>query len=388
MNAGTKDAKHFAAVDGLRGLACLAVVAHHCFVHCGEYQWPLVSVANQTVALSRVFFYFKGGVELFFIVSGFCLAYPFCSRLAEEPWQRWFMRRAYRILPPYYASVLLLCGMYVLLRVHPFSLFGMSSPPTGPISLKSLFVCVTLLNTSSINASYWTLVLESRWYLVFPLLIGVWRRAGSTVLVSSCVIAAAAGVGLVSVFPHFSLIAGHLPAFLPIFASGMVIARWCANGNTPRWLVKICPYGLLASIVLVAAVIPSDGSAGQFATIVPLWCVAFFILLSALHSRPLSRLFHSRALVGVGAFSYSLYLIHEPVVRVAYSMLRQLELRPSVQFLVYQGVLLPACVGLGYIFYRAVERPLLRRSRLVFKPVPAAAAFTSQSSNASERVRS
>ena len=81
------------------------------------------------------------------------------------------------------------------------------------------------------------------------------------------------------------------------------------------------------------------------------------------------------ALVGVGAFSYSLYLIHEPIVHLAYAMFRQRQLTPPQQFLVYECGVLPLCVVLGYVFYRLVERPLVQCSRFVFKQpsVPALA---------------
>jgi len=227
-----KRSEHFAAVDGLRGIACLAVVAHHCYVHCGRYQWPVVEAGGHEIALSRIFSYGNGGVELFFVVSGFCLAYPFFSRSEHESWSRWFLRRAYRILPPYYASVLLFWGMYAVLRTHPLSLFGITSPPAGPISLKGVFVCVTLIN-AYFNPSYWTLALEARWYLLFPVLMGLWRRTGSALLCVACALTAAAAIWLTRISPPFGFVTGQVLAFLPILVSGMVIASWTAGNRTP-----------------------------------------------------------------------------------------------------------------------------------------------------------
>ena len=362
-----KHGEHFAAVDGLRGIACLAVVAHHCYLHCGRYQWLKISVAGHMTALSRVLFYGNGGVELFFVISGFCLAYPFYSRPQAETWFRWFLRRAYRILPPYYASALLFWGMYAMLRKHPFSMFGMISPPGGEASIKGLFVCVTLLN-AYFNPSYWTLVLEARWYLLFPLLMGLWRRAGAALLLFSCFLAGAAGLWLSSFSPRFVLVTGNVTVYLPIFASGMLIARSAALRRTPRWLLRCAPWGLLASFLLVGLTVPSDGSAGPLPPMIPQGFVAFFALLVALNDGRLSAVARAPALVGVGAFSYSLYLIHEPIVHLAYAMFRQRQLTPAQQFLVYECGVLPVCAGLGYVFYRLVERPLVQRSRLVFRP--------------------
>ena len=372
-SVGAKHAEHFAAVDGLRGLACLAVVAHHCYLHCGQYQWPKVSVAGHTTALSRILFYGNGGVELFFIVSGFCLAYPFCSRPNTEPWLRWFLRRAYRILPPYYASALLFWAMYALLRNHPFSLFGMTSPAEGAVSLKGLLVCVTLVN-AYFNPSYWTLVLEARWYLLFPLLMGLWRRAGAAVLFFSCVLAGAAGLWLLGVSPRFILVTGNVTVFLPIFASGMLIASWTARQRTPRWLVRCSPWGLLAALLLVAVTVPSDGGPGPLPASIGWGFVVFFALLAALNDGLFSAVARTRVLVGVGAFSYSVYLIHEPIVHLAYALFRQRQLTPAQQFLLYECVILPLCVALGYAFYRLVEHPFVQRTRLVFRPRPPALA--------------
>jgi peptidoglycan/LPS O-acetylase OafA/YrhL len=119
---------------------------------------------------------------------------------------------------------------------------------------------------------------------------------------------------------------------------------------------------------LAGLTIPSDGSTGLIPAVIPWGFVAFFALLAALNDGRLSAIARTPALVGVGAFSYSLYLIHEPVVHLAYAMLRQRDLTTAQQFLVYECGLLPLCVGLGYVFYRLVERPLVQRSRLVFRP--------------------
>jgi len=247
----------------------------------------------------------------------------------------------------------------------------MMSPPGGGISLKGLFVCATLLN-AYFNPSYWTLVLEARWYLLFPLLMGLWRRAGTALLLFSCFLVGAVGLWLSSFSARFVFVTGNLTIYLPIFASGMLIARSTALQRTPRWLSRCAPWGLLASLLLVALTVPSDGSTGLLPPMIPRGLVAFFALLAALSDGRLSAVARAPALVGVGAFSYSLYLIHEPFVHLAYGMFRQRQLTPAQQFLVYECGVLPLCVGLGYVFYRLVERPLMQRSRLVFRPqVPA-----------------
>jgi peptidoglycan/LPS O-acetylase OafA/YrhL len=54
---------HLRALDGLRGFACLAVVAHHCYYSVGRYTWPL--------GLPKLFSYGYLGVEIFSCSRGF-----------------------------------------------------------------------------------------------------------------------------------------------------------------------------------------------------------------------------------------------------------------------------------------------------------------------------
>jgi len=119
------------------------------------------------------------------------------------------------------------------------------------------------------------------------------------------------------------------------------------------------------SVVLLA--VPTDGRPGPIPPMIPWGFVSFFALVSVLHDRRLSALARTRPLVSLGVFSYSLYLIHEPIVHVAYALLSQRHFTAGQQLAVYEGALLPLCIGLGYVFYRLVERPLVRRSHLVFK---------------------
>src|SRR5436190_4496676 len=104
--------ERFAAVDGLRGVACLAVVLHHAYYHAGRYQWPL--------GLPRLLSYGYLGVEIFFVLSGFCLAYPLLNTAKPAAsWSTYAKRRARRILPAYWAAlILLLIGSLVLTYWH------------------------------------------------------------------------------------------------------------------------------------------------------------------------------------------------------------------------------------------------------------------------------
>src|SRR6516162_4138436 len=104
-----RPSSRIAQLDGLRGLACLLVVMHHCYVHCGSYGWPRFAVEGYALEPTRLLYFGYSGVELFFILSGFCLSWPILVRNSPTVnWWSYSWRRFWRIAPPYIASVILL----------------------------------------------------------------------------------------------------------------------------------------------------------------------------------------------------------------------------------------------------------------------------------------
>src|SRR5579859_5500259 len=99
-------------VDGLRGVACLYVVAYHLFLlwpvssHSGTGGGWLIELLTRTAAYGHI------GVDIFLALSGFCLFYPFCRRAVSAhhritmgSLRTYGLRRARRILPPYLVAL-------------------------------------------------------------------------------------------------------------------------------------------------------------------------------------------------------------------------------------------------------------------------------------------
>src|SRR4051812_38861600 len=84
-----------AAIDGLRALACLMVLAYHTSQFAYQHQpWPVRHLA--------------GGVDIFIVLSGFCLFLPVTASPDRFSARRFFRQRARRIVPAYYASMVAL----------------------------------------------------------------------------------------------------------------------------------------------------------------------------------------------------------------------------------------------------------------------------------------
>ena len=101
---------HFDALDGLRGVAILLVVAFHA-LYVNPADGLLVRMFNWGVILPGWM-----GVPIFFVLSGFLISYPFFQQRAANTrfWhpRGYFRRRAAKILPPFYLSILLFLGFY------------------------------------------------------------------------------------------------------------------------------------------------------------------------------------------------------------------------------------------------------------------------------------
>lgn len=88
-------------------------------------------------------------------------------------------RRAWRILPPYWAALAL--SLAVAWFVVPASHFG---PPTGTSMLVYGFVVQDIFTAPTPNGAFWSIGVEAELYLVFPLLLLVRRRLGAGIVVA------------------------------------------------------------------------------------------------------------------------------------------------------------------------------------------------------------
>jgi len=166
---------HF--VDGLRGLAMLMVLLYHCWLFGGRWQLAVPLGREHSVDLAQMLSFGHIGVNLFLVLSGFCLYWPFTKAGRPEPTLWEFARkRCRRILPPYYA-VLVLCGGAALAqagREH--------DPAAAHYALNWLWIHALMAQNLrpgyvlTLNGSLWSLALEFQLYILFPVLVEGFRR--------------------------------------------------------------------------------------------------------------------------------------------------------------------------------------------------------------------
>lgn len=327
---GTAVRPHLGYVDGLRALAALAVLWTHG-----------IACANRMCAGIHDGWRDTGdrGVELFFVVSGFCLAYPFLARRqAGRPlnldYLKFMVRRFSRIIPPYYV-ILFILGLFALTPIGYPGNASLSPIPAGLAAVT--FLRDLVFDTSGwqlFNLAFWTLGVEMHWYFVCPLLILLYVRAPAAFLLTMPLLYA------LSFFPPFGLPHVFELATLPCFMLGILAADLSFDRKRAlRYSLYVLP--AVAFIEGVLHQVPKD-----FAD--PGWHLLPFLLVVMAASGPLARFFSSRAMVLVGFASYSIYLVHLPVLGF-------FERRGITSWAATLIAL--AC---GFLFWYYVERPFLR----------------------------
>ncbi len=159
---------HFDVLDGMRGVAILMVVVYHTF-----FTNPAAG------SLSRFFgllFNTGGmGVPIFFVLSGFLISYPFFRQREKDP-QSWYVkgyvrRRAGKIIPPFYLSIVIFVVYYAVRFSDPAYL------------LAGLQWSVGLANfihpAAIIPAPYWSLIVEVHFYILLPVFFLVTKGKSS-----------------------------------------------------------------------------------------------------------------------------------------------------------------------------------------------------------------
>jgi len=306
----------------------------------------------------HVFFFLFGygylGVSLFFVVSGFCIHRPQAYKHATTSSDRldlwkFARRRFFRLYPAYFASLvftsLTLCifpAVLSLARHQPLNLLERADLPS--LLTNAAFVQQLRPHALEFNGVYWTLLLEVQFYVCYPMLLRVCRRIGFTAPLFILLLAECIFSFWPTGIPVF-ILAHYFEWFL-----GMYLVERLANNNPVKLPPLAAPIFFLFAVwsvfhPFVASmewIFAACGSAALIANCVP---------------EKRDSVLESRWLVTVGLFSYSLYLVHIPVLDLFWNgtkIAQKFVPRIPMQIALL-GVLFAFAVG--YFFFIAFERP-------------------------------
>lgn len=356
-------------LDGLRALAAMYVL----LFHASSYQWSHSS--DRAFRTVKPFLYGHEAVDLFIVLSGFSLMLPIVqgSGMLRGGAMAFFGRRAWRILPPYYAALAVCLVLDWTLISHKT---GGAWDSAVPVSLAGVLAHLFLVQdvfastVSQINSPMWSISVEWRIYFCFPLLVLAWRRLGPWVTTGLAFAVALVFQGALTHIPLFRQFnvgdSGISPQYLGLFALGMVGAG-IAYSQNPRLalLLQRRAWAAVAAACAAAFVGIHLLAHGLFKTDVIVGvCSVGVIVIAAVHDGQLRRVLSWRPLVRIGTFAYSLYLLHFACLQLVWQYaVHPLHLPWPAEFAVHVLVGLPAAIGLSFLFFLAFERPFLTRRR-------------------------
>lgn len=340
-------------VDGLRGLCAFYVMLSHFPRHVWSY----------TQARPFPKFLFYGDYAHFAVtasiaISGFCLCLPIARNGWIFPWtaRRYYLRRVRRIAPPYYVSLgLSVVLILALIGEKTGSNWDLQLPLTWGALIANLVMQQDWWHLYSINGVFWSLAVEEKIYVVLPFLAKVFARLGVPVA-----------------------------AFLMFSASFLLARHW--DGHPILGCLTIQYWGVFALGALGATIVASPEARWQrwrnfpVALLIPVtlflvlrywwwplyWrdipmgvaSVATLITITTRQGNIFTRILSWRPLAAMGLYSYSLYLIHQPLQQLLWQyVVRHLGLTLGWTCLVLVVIGVPFCLLTAYWFYRVFERP-------------------------------
>jgi peptidoglycan/LPS O-acetylase OafA/YrhL len=365
---------HLNYLDGIRGIASLYVVFVHVEPSIGEQLPAFWSLFEKTLR------YGAFSVVIFIVLSGYVLMLPVVRSQKGHlsgSLIDYIKRRSRRILPPYYAalflSLLLALAIFMLEKFTDFQWNkvageGPFSPHFSLIDVVSHLLLFHNLSSSTyltINPPMWSVATEWQLYFLFPLLLlPIWRRFG---LFSVVIAAFAIGIAPFYTLNGFSISASSW--FLGLFALGMAAAdigfsqkpKLIAMRNSLRWDMLAIFFTIIAFLTewkqLGLEIWIGQSLFGLAAACLFIYCTK--LLTEGKNLPHFMQLLEHPLIVRLGAFSYSLYLIHGPVLVLVRYFLFNLSMSPfmfaAMSYLL--GMLMSLLIA--YWFYLIFEQPLM-----------------------------
>lgn len=310
---------------------------------------------------------------------------------------RFYRRRARRILPPYYAAIAFSAAILIFEALF-------RHPPSFPFTGWGFLVNISLLGdiftkwNPEYNAALWSVATEWKIYFLFPLMLWSLKRYGCYGVLGVAILAAlvAAGICRLMVWRQLTEASTYTcPWFILLFSFG-VCAGWVsfqAQSARPldafslrargfSWGVAAGAAAVILAGFLLRWPIDSDQmntsysrhfleidvAAGAFMAAGLGWLQQSSVSsLRRTFRLWLVAIFSWRPLVAVGGFSYSIYLVHLPLV-VFFTCWLPLKLNPQgvnvlghVGLTGYNALIVLITLGMAYLFHLAFERPFMTK---------------------------
>jgi peptidoglycan/LPS O-acetylase OafA/YrhL len=370
-----------AFLDGVRGAAAFYVLMFHSLTITAP-QWTGQELSLPMRSLRLIFSQGHFAVCVFIVLSGFSLMLPLVRRDSLElsgGMRPYVVRRFRRIMPPYYAA--LVVSILGILAVAAADGTGAATGRRDvSLSPGSIGSHIFLVHNWSfdwafrINGPMWSVATEWQIYFLFPLLLlPLWRRIGglATVALIWC-----AALAIDFFVPDDRNLYWAAPWFVGSFALGMWGAQLSFSGRNRPPLWNRAPWGL-AALVLFAAIVAmvvtgnTDWPYPVSDLIVSLFAIALIVACATgreslnVRRRKLHGFFAARPMAMLGAFSYSVYLLQHPLIRVSEKVLGELPVSFETALWIQLLIGTPVVLAFSWMFAEFFEFPFTTGSHVL-----------------------
>jgi len=353
-------------LDGIRGLAALFVVLSHIF----ERAWPGYP-ADRAPFWAAWMIYGRGAVVMFIALSGFSLGLgPARSGWRFNSLATYAHRRAWRILPPYWAAL----GFSLVMTWYVLAQPGWPVPNGKSVVVYGFLVQDAFSqgrnpgfwSAGSPNRAFWSIAIEAQLYFLLPLLLLFVRRVSARAMVG-LVGAIVVTIGLLG--PHVPLMNSALVKFTPDLAVLFAVGLLGAGIVTADERTRSRPWAGYALAAAVPAIVLMVVKGATWSNLNLFWLDlawapavgCFLAAVATSHPRFVVRFLDSRLPRSLGSCSYSLYLTHMPIViAVSYGLVLGRVAAGTPAFFVLAAILLPVTVCFARLFAAVFELPFQR----------------------------
>lgn len=309
----SEDSRRFGYIDAMRAIAALSVL----LVHVAGYLLRQADAPQAVLALREYVLNFIDlglfGVALFFFISGYVV--PF-SLLKGQNLSDFWVHRIFRLYPPFWISLVAVIG------VETYCMGERGAFSSSQV-LANLTMVPQIFGAEPMSGIYWTLFVEMLFYVACSLLYACG-------LLGKLHVTAAIALGLsastaVPVFLNETLATGlpvkYLPLHLSYLFAGTLVRLCLQDSSCRRWRLLSAVLVVQVALCALATGVMFDGPPGfGFFTRRAIFvayvaaCLCFILCVTL-------RMPNPPFLLRLGASSYSLYLLHWPVVVVLVALL-------------------------------------------------------------------
>ncbi|MBC7981872.1 acyltransferase [Candidatus Parcubacteria bacterium] len=334
LESQASNTQKIGSINALRFIAAAFVVFYH---FAFAYYYRELSYVDMPF-LRYISQYGYLGVDLFFIISGFVISLSAENRSAYS----FFKSRIGRLYPVFWISAII-TSIFILFGGH--LIFSQMS---WPRFFANMTMFPSLFNADPLDGTYWTLLIEMKFYAIILLLIifkQFKRIEKFAVLVAAVVLAVAIGLPSLNVESQW--------VWVPNFIAGIIFYKIYKEGLTSARIVTLCAT-LATTLLFTLKRVPylSEGYGVVFKPSIISLYILFFYIIFLLISLNKLRLPNNNYINTLGLLTYPVYLLHQQIGRILFTYA---DIKNIPLWISFTSITV-FIFGLSYLVHKIFER--------------------------------